>query len=1200
MGGKIKNLFLKIFSDKRALFFSLGLVLFLTFLPSSFVRANIFGDIVNGIKNLPVSIPTLIVAIPLFIIVSAIGLLFTLLAQAMILFAQATMSIGVTPATQSIVQIGWSVSQQLANIFFILILAFIGLGTILRLQTYQLQKTLPALIMIALLVNFSGALVGFVVDLGNLFTSFFLSQASSFQNLGQSVLNLLGNILDMVTAPGLEIVPKAGALIIQLVVQFIYFVFATAIVLIIMLMFFFRTVILWILAILAPIAFAAYVLPATKKWWSQWWQQLIQWSIMGIPISFFLFISSRLLAKMPLPGQPTPPDMGFIDSLKAGFGTTDLAMVITSLIGNFVVLIMLAVGVMLSMQMAPAGAQAIINQAKGVGMRTVGWAGREGWRNVLKGKKIEKFGANIRQYGQRMEATAAEKKGLGKLWGKSAGFGIKAWGGGVELGSKGINANLRARDRAAVEAGQKLTGVDSQKGLAFIRAEQAKPALQDTSRIMGAFTQIIKNGDADDINKAIESGDIHRDLLPKLYKNAMENGNVPEARMMAKAFLGRSLGKDNEMGVSEVEQEKILDKTTADDLKNMASENLDPTTKIGEKALDTMMLKSDSQLVPAMLKMKKKQREAIWGHIQGKGAQWFIDNGREDTLRWSASNAARGMGLGSIDNLTDAQVKTMIERKGSELSTEQLKERMGRLQDSLSQTPQGKQRNAVQAQINRLQEELDLRDEKSNPNDTLSQKKETLETRIRELENKEGKTADEYKEKASKERELRPVVRELRRRGKLEAPPAAEEEPLAVQIEKLKAEEESLKSQRKNLYGYARDNVNKDSREKSARREKLEEQFKNQPEGLRNIENSILKTRENVKSGEKDSITFDDSIKVLENEAKQIEGDLAEEKKTTNAPKRIAELEGMLSRNKANLQARQINKDATNQKLQEAREHLKGLMTDWRDFKGAKPEGVKSTLDWNREKLRNAAKEERDARQNLSQLRIQKVGPGEMAEAEKRLSGSRERRERLEVDLARRIRLEELTQTRRKTQEKLAPLNLKETPLFRDTERISDSIRLTEEAIKTAAEQLPTRNKRVKEIEKDREKILKTVMEEIAPRLQEEQLRLNPQLKTVPRDFLTRLSRTKAAEDIRYRALDSQLENAQKGLNDLKEKMRRDKNDLAEFLKRRASTRKEYNELTQERATLSETLMQIQNEAKSINEGKTIPKLSKEEMDKLK
>ncbi|MBI4101376.1 MAG: hypothetical protein HY443_00235, partial [Candidatus Nealsonbacteria bacterium] len=958
-----------------------ALVLFLSLAPTHFAQANIFSDIVNSIKNIPVSVPTLVVAIPLFIIASAIGLIFTLLSQVMVAFAQATMSIGVTPATQSIVQIGWSVSQQLANIFFILILAFIGLGTILRLQTYQLQKTLPALIMIALLVNFSGVLVGFVVDLGNLFTSFFLSQTSSFQNLGQNVLNLLENILDMVTAPGLEIVPKAAALIIQLVVQLIYFVIATAVVLIVMLLFFFRTVILWILAILAPIAFASYILPSTKKWWSQWWQQLIQWSIMGIPISFFLFLSSKLLAKIPLPGQGASPDMEWIDALKTVFGTTDLATVITSVIGNFVVLIMLAVGVMLSMQMAPAGAQAIINRAKGAGMRTIGWAGREGWRNVLKGKKIEKLGADIRQYGQRMEAQAADKKGFGKFAGKVSGFGIKAWGGGVELGSKGINANLRARDRAAVEAGQKLTGVDSQKGLAYIRAELAKPTMQDTSKIMGAFTQIIKNGDADDINKAIESGDIHRDLLPKLYKNAMDNGNVPEARLMAKAFLGRAIDKKdgngkviekNELGVSEAEQTKILDKLSADDLKNMASDNLDPSTEIGQKALDTMMLKGDSQLVPQMLRMKKKQREAIWGHIQSKGAQWFVDNDREDILRWSASNAARGMGLGSIDNLTDGQVKAMIEKKGSELPTDKLRERMGRLQDDLKQIPsgaKGKDKNNILRQITQLQAEIDLRDEGKNSDASLSKKRGDIEGEIEKLNAVENKSDKDYEERAAKERELRPIIRELKRRGKLETPATLAAEPLSVQIAKLKEEENDLKERLPGLFGMARDQANKDLEEKSEKRKRLEKQMNSLPgyfagSRLRDSEKEIGKIMEDIMAQEKSKNVAVEDIK----RTRAQKGKVAPEKE----PELVARE-----------QRAQSLIDEANREIERLTQEKNREISDWQKYSATEEaKAPEKTIAADVIKLRERANE---TKQRLTRLKIAKAPLAEIQNIQKDL-----------------------------------------------------------------------------------------------------------------------------------------------------------------------------------------------------------------------
>src|SRR3989338_10947445 len=70
------------------------------------------------------------------------------------------------PGTPTAIKEAWSAVRNIVNVIFILVLTFIGLATILRLQSYQLQKTLPSLMIVALLINFSGVLVGFIVDIG--------------------------------------------------------------------------------------------------------------------------------------------------------------------------------------------------------------------------------------------------------------------------------------------------------------------------------------------------------------------------------------------------------------------------------------------------------------------------------------------------------------------------------------------------------------------------------------------------------------------------------------------------------------------------------------------------------------------------------------------------------------------------------------------------------------------------------------------------------------------------------------------------------------------------------------------------------------------------------------------------------------------------------------------------------------------------
>ena len=88
--------------------------------------------------------------------------------------------------------VGWPFVRDFANMFFILILVFIGLATILKLGDYGAKKALPRLIIIAILLNFSLVIVGFIVDISNIISAGFF--------YGAKEIGGIGNLGDMVSS----------------------------------------------------------------------------------------------------------------------------------------------------------------------------------------------------------------------------------------------------------------------------------------------------------------------------------------------------------------------------------------------------------------------------------------------------------------------------------------------------------------------------------------------------------------------------------------------------------------------------------------------------------------------------------------------------------------------------------------------------------------------------------------------------------------------------------------------------------------------------------------------------------------------------------------------------------------------------------------------------------------------------------------
>lgn len=445
---------------------------------------------------------------------TVLGFLFSVTAVILKAFIVASMEIGVTPDAENIVETGWTITRDLVNMLFLLLLVFIGLATILRLQTYQMQKTLPALLIIALLVNFSGLFVGFFVDIGNILTNAFLGPVASFEQVGSQAKAGGEKFIDVVKSfvsfdeSSLRTVMD---LVTTMVVNIIFYLVAFLILVIIMIVFFVRVIALWVLAILAPLAFAAYILPATKQFWNQWFKNLIQWSFIGVPIAFFMRLAWELIGKK---------DSIFPDG--SALGSTDpLAATIAGLFGNFAVLALMAVGIFISMQFVPQGAQGAIDFGKKWGGAALKASGSAAWR--FRGAPGIKIPLGKDKEGK----TKTLKLGLDK------GIGEKFEQGGQWLRRKGTT--ISKEELAAREKGieQSLEDVDRQDAW-----------LEENKGTMSPDEYNEKKQELEDRQKKLlEEGE----NLPDVHREgtARAAGAVP-------GFLARWAGRGVELGTGEV------------------------------------------------------------------------------------------------------------------------------------------------------------------------------------------------------------------------------------------------------------------------------------------------------------------------------------------------------------------------------------------------------------------------------------------------------------------------------------------------------------------------------------------------------------------------------------------------------------------------------------------------------------------------
>lgn len=245
------------------------------------------------------------------------------------------------PANNPVIAAGYSITQSFVNMGLVLALIYISFATILRLGSFQTQRTLVTLIVVALLVNFAPVICGLIVDASNIATYYFTDHVTGFSNL----LNSLKGIGDSLAASftTLEVTKQLGVVFESIVMvafnmalSMILFTFA--------ILFLVRYVAIWTAVILAPIAFVAYILPATRKYFNMWLNNFLQWCIIGVVGGFFLFLGESVANVM-----PAAPML----RTSSGYGVFDTVM------PHFVTLIFLGIGLIMALTTSAFGAKEV-------------------------------------------------------------------------------------------------------------------------------------------------------------------------------------------------------------------------------------------------------------------------------------------------------------------------------------------------------------------------------------------------------------------------------------------------------------------------------------------------------------------------------------------------------------------------------------------------------------------------------------------------------------------------------------------------------------------------------------------------------------------------------------------------------------------------------------------------------------------------
>ncbi len=238
----------------------------------------------------------------------------------------------------------WQVSRDIANMFFIFIMLYIAIGTVAQIDGINWQKMVKAVIVAAVMVNFSALITKLIIDPTNIIAAEFhgaLVKAGSESSLAKAqkqlgVENTFGNtIKNSVGIAGIFVdgmkltsiydirppqnvndtqrgdatigdtivngVPEQanrlslnsiiistfGGIFLILCASFVFFAAAV--------LFIIRTIVLLILIAVAPLAFLMPAIPGMQKHWKKWWDMLFDQALYAPVYMFSIYMVAQII-----------------------------------------------------------------------------------------------------------------------------------------------------------------------------------------------------------------------------------------------------------------------------------------------------------------------------------------------------------------------------------------------------------------------------------------------------------------------------------------------------------------------------------------------------------------------------------------------------------------------------------------------------------------------------------------------------------------------------------------------------------------------------------------------------------------------------------------------------------------------------------------------------------------------------------------
>jgi hypothetical protein len=337
----------------------------------------------------------------------------------------------------------WKIIRDFCNMFFILILLIISFATILRVESYNMKKWLPKLIIMAVLINFSRMICGLLIDISQVVFLTFIStlseNGSDFITLAK-VDDTLNAVKDVAKDPKVDSAFFRSAA--SIIAAVVFLVIAMIVLLAILIVIVMRVVMFWIYVVLSPLAFLLASFPGGQKYASQYWGEFTKYLVNGPVLAFFIWLS--LVATNGTSGEGGIAKMQFIDKSKKIMDLEEATQIFTtsSFMSYVMGIGMLVGGLIVSAQVGGIGGsfgKNMLNkaQSKTTGLLKSGAAGiaKFGGRRVATGS-----------LGLVSKSPVVGKTSLGKMAGSWRGDLIKSRADGRKKKMKALGEKLGMKE----------------------------------------------------------------------------------------------------------------------------------------------------------------------------------------------------------------------------------------------------------------------------------------------------------------------------------------------------------------------------------------------------------------------------------------------------------------------------------------------------------------------------------------------------------------------------------------------------------------------------------------------------------------------------------------------------------------------------------------------------------------------------------